>query len=351
MNKLKNSGLFVISLGLAFLLISQMTLGFSQVDFQSYQTVDKPTDIIWVEGGFIVATGESGIRLYKINPRTEEVTLFSPTFKGGDEVHMASTLGPNFPSGTVFANQNDKIFLISPDGQTVRDLSTPIEGINIAGLSMDLEKYWNYNLIAATYDGSIWEVDQNGKTDLIVNLGSGAIPNGIVIAPSSYGDFSGHILVSLKNENKIVAISNIDHTVSDFQEFQGETPGLLIYNFRDSTLYASNTDENKIISLNKEITLPWITQIMLVTEDEQDSSLSLKFIRSTRLGIEISELASGISNKDISDAVFVGDSAFDRALEVPAEEVAEIDSRLIIFPVFAIIVVGGAVLIWKYRGF
>lgn len=351
MNKLKNGNLFVISLGLAFLLISQMTLGFSQVDFQSYQTVDKPTSIVWVEGGFIVATGESGIRLYKINPRTEEVTLFAPTFKGGNEVHMATTLGPNFPSGTVFANQNDKIFTVSPDGQTVRDLSTPIEGINIAGLSMDFEKYWNYNLIAATYDGSIWEINENGIADLIVNLGSGAIPNGIIVAPADYGDFSGDILVSLKNENKIVAISHIDHTVSDFQEFQGETPGLLIYNFRDSTLYTSNTAENKIISLNKEITSPWITQIMLVTEDEQDSSLSLKFIRSTRLGIEVSELASGISNNDISGAVFVGGSAFDRALEVPSEEIPEIDPRFIIFPVLAIAVVGGAFLIWKYRGF
>ena len=81
MNKLKNRSLPIVSIGLLFLLVSPITMVIGQVDFQSYQTVDKPSDILWVEpdGGFIVATGESGIRLYHINPRTEEVTLFALT--------------------------------------------------------------------------------------------------------------------------------------------------------------------------------------------------------------------------------------------------------------------------------
>lgn len=351
MNKLKNRSLSIVSIGLLFLLISPITMVIGQVDFQSYQTVDKPSDILWVEGGFIVATGESGIRLYHINPRTEEVTLWAPTFKGGDEIHMATTLGPGFSSGTVFANRGDKIFSITPDGQSVRDLVTPSPGSNIAGLANDFEKYWNYNLLAVTYDGSVWKIDETGNAEFIVNLGDNVVPNGITVAPADFGDFSGDILISLKNQNKIVAVDHIDYSISDFQVFEGETPGEMKHNLRFSTLYASNQDENKIHSLSQEITSPFITQLMVVTENEQDNSLTLHSIRSTRLGVEVSEIASGISNQDISGSIFVSDNDYERALEVPPDEVIDIDPRLIIFPILAIVVIGVVVIIWKYRGF
>lgn len=351
MNKLKNRSLSIFSIGIILLLTSQITIGFGQVDFQSYQTVDKPSDIIWIEGGFVVATGESGIRLYHINPRTMEVTLWAPTFKGGDEVHMSTTLGPSFSSGTVFANRDDTIFSISPDGQSVRNLVTPSPGYNIAGLTNDYEKYWNYDILAVTYDGKVWKIDSNGNTELIAQLGNNAIPNGITVAPADFGDFSGDILISLKNENKIIAIDHIDHSISDLYEFQGETPGEMKHNLRISTFYASNQVENKIHSLSQEITSPFITQLSVITENEQDNSLSIKSIRSTRLGVEVSEIASGISNQDISGSIYVGDNDYARALEVPPEEVVEIDPRLIIFPILAIVVIGLVVIIWRYRGF
>ncbi len=351
MSQIKNSSLCILSLGIIILLVSQITISFGKTDFNPYSIIDKPTDIIWSEHGLIVATGNDGIRLYRIDPRTEKIELFSPTFKGGNEVHLAITLGPTFTSGTVFANQDDTIFAISPDGQTVRDLSTPIEGVNIAALAVDYEKYWNYRLIAITYDGSVWEIDGAGKAYLIANLGNDAIPNGLIVAPADFGDFSGDILISLKNENKIIAISHINHEITDVVKFQGETPELLKYNLRDSTLYASNQDNNEIYSLNSEITSPYITQLMVITEDNQDGNLKLKFIRSTRLGIDVSDIDSGTTNIDISGAIFVSASDFARAMEIPEEEVADIDPRLIIFPILIIVAVATVFIIYKYRGF
>tara|TARA_B100002003_G_C14095213_1_gene526789 strand:- start:142 stop:1128 length:987 start_codon:yes stop_codon:yes gene_type:complete len=328
-----------------------MTIAAGQIDSSPFMSVDKPHGIVWSETGFIVGLGDDGDRLNLVNPRTETVELFAASFKGGDETHMAASQGPTFPKGNIYANKGDTIFDVSEDGDTVRKFAVPSPGVNIAGLAFDIYKYWNYRLIATTYDGSVWEIDETGHIEHIANLGSDVVPSGLLIAPSDYGDFSGSILVSLANENKIMAISVIDHSVSVFQEFQGEKPGMMRHNIQRTTLYVSNHDGGNIVKIDPENTKPYWTQVMLITEDEQDGSRNVNFVRSTRLGIEVTKLASRVMNPDFAGAVFVLDQAFEEALEVPEEEIPDIDPRLVIFPILAVIVIGIVTVIWRYRGF
>ena len=351
LNRLKYRISYALSVGLVFSIIGLMAVGFGKIDSSKYMSVDKPSDIIWSDTGFLVGTGDDGIRISLVSTRLESVDLFAATFKGADEIHMASTLGPSFTEGNVYANRGDVIFEVSKDGKTVRNFATPSPGSNIAALVFDIEKYWNYNLLAVTYDGSVWEIDENTQVTHIANLGSDVAPNGLMVAPADFGDFSGDILVSLANENKIVSISHIDNSVSVFKEFPGEKPGMMLFNIRLSTLYVSNNGDGSIVKIDQENTEPYFTQIMLVTENEQDGSKSINFIRSTRLGVEITKLASGIVNPDFAGAVFVHDAAFEESLLVPEEEVPELDPRVVLYPILVLAAIGTIIVIWKFRGF
>ena len=351
LNRLEYRISSALALGLVFSIVGLMAIGFGQIDYSNYMSVDKPSDIIWSDTGFLVGVGDDGIRINLVNTRLESVEMLAANFRGGDEIHMASTLGPNFPRGNIYANRGDIIFDISKDGRTVRQFATPSPESNIAGLTFDIEKYWNYNLIAVTYDGSVWELDETGHVTHIANLGSNVVPSGIMVAPADFGEFSGDILVSLANENKIMSISHMDNSVSVFQEFPGEKPGMMLFNVRLSTLYVSNNGGGNIVKIDQKNTEPYYAQVMLITENEQDGSKSINFIRSTRLGVEISKLASGVINPDFAGAVFVHDTTFEESLIVPEEEVPELDPRFIIYPILVLAAIGTIIVVWKFRGF
>ncbi len=224
-----------------------MAISFGQIDSSSFMSMDKPSSIAWSETGFIVGLGDDGARINLANPRTKTVELFAGAFKGGEETHIAVSLGMTFPYGNVYVNKGDAIFELSEDGLSNRKFVVPSPGSNIAGLTFDIVKTWSYRLIAVTDDGSVWAIDETGQVEHITNLGSNVGPSGLMIAPPDFGDFSSDILVSLANENKIVGISNIDHSVSVLHEFQGEKPGILLHNFQRSTLYVSNHDGGEIV--------------------------------------------------------------------------------------------------------
>ena len=338
-------------MGIVVAILGLMAISFGQIDSSSFISVDKPSSIAWSQTGFIVGLGDDGVRINLVNPRTNKVDLYAGAFKGGEETHIAVSLGMTFPYGNVYVNKGDTIFELADDGQSNRKFAVPSPGSNIAGLTFDIMKTWSYRLIAVTYDGSVWAIDETGQVEHITNLGSNVGPSGLMIAPPDFGDFSSDILVSLANENKIVGISNIDHSVSVLHEFQGEKPGIMLHNFQRSTLYVSNHDGGDIVKIDPEVTKPYWAQILLVTEDEQGGSHSIKFIRATRLAVEISELASGVTNPDFAGAVFVGDAEWERSLEEPDEEIPDIDPRLIIFPVLIVIVIGIVAVIWRFRGF
>ncbi|MDP7657794.1 MAG: hypothetical protein QF812_01115 [Nitrososphaerales archaeon] len=338
-------------MGLVVTILGLMAISFGQIDSSSFMSMDKPSSIAWSETGFIVGLGDDGARINLANPRTKTVELFAGAFKGGEETHIAVSLGMTFPYGNVYVNKGDAIFELSEDGLSNRKFVVPSPGSNIAGLTFDIVKTWSYRLIAVTDDGSVWAIDETGQVEHITNLGSNVGPSGLMIAPPDFGDFSSDILVSLANENKIVGISNIDHSVSVLHEFQGEKPGILLHNFQRSTLYVSNHDGGEIVKIDPEVTKPYWAQVLLVTEDEQGGSHSVKFIRSTRLAVEISELASGVTNPDFAGAVFVGDAEWERSLEEPEDEVPDIDPRLIIYPLLIVVVIGIVAVIWRFRGF
>ncbi len=301
---------------------------------------------------FIVALEEDGIiKLYSVKPLDKVVERIGPTFAARDEVDVVSSSGANFPSENVYASSGDSIHEISTKGATVRVFATPSEGSNIEGLVFDNRGYWNYRLIAVTDDGVVWEIDKSGNVERIADLGDNAVPSGITVAPDEFGEFSGHVLVSIKNENRVVAISHKDHSVNVLAELPGEIPGSLRYIFPNADIYITEKNKDGIVKVDRAIVQDNLAQVLVVTEGEMDGAISLVAIKSSRAGVDITEIVSDFSEPDIEGITFVLDNELTEALKGEPEEVVEINPLFIIFPVLIIVVVVSFLVIWRYRGF
>jgi hypothetical protein len=327
---------------------------FAQIDKEDYISMNNPSELIWTGKKFIVSSEEEGIiKLYSIDPCDKIVNRFGPTFAGRDEVHFVSSSGAYFPSENVYATSGDTISEISPEGDTTRVFATPSQGSNIVGLAFDVRGYWNYRLLAVTADGSVWEVDINGDVDLVADLGDNVVPNGIEMAPDEFGDFQGHILIPIKAENRILTVSHKeDHSVNLLTEIPGENPLRLVYINTRSGIYVSDSDDGKIIILDRDLVKDNLAQVMVITENSVDRSISLYAIKSARAGVDVTNIISDVEDLDFDGITFVFDIELTDVLEcVEEDETEPIDPLFIIIPVLAIIVIIFAIVFWRYRGF
>lgn len=335
-----------------------ITLGFiaqafGQISTEEYISVNNPSELIWTGKKFIVASEDGGIiKLFYIDPCDKNLKRFGPTFAGRDEVHIVSSSGALFPAENVYATSGDTISEISPEGDTTRVFATPLKGSNIVGLAFDNRGYWNYRLTAVTVDGSVWEININGDTDLIAKLDDGMIPGDIAMAPDEFGDFQGHILIPIKNQNKIVTISHKeDHSINVLAELPEVNPLKVIYINTRSDIYVTDSDDGKIVIIDRDLVKDYLAQMMIITENADDGTLSLYSIRSSRMGVEVSNIISDIKDPDFAGVTFVFDVELTDVLKCEPEEPEPIDPLFIVLPVLAIVVLLFAVVFWRYRGF
>ncbi len=336
------------------LVIAQVLPVFAHIDAETYISVENPSELIWTGKKLIFASkGNDGIiKLFSIDPFDKSVERFGPTFAGKDEIHIVSSSGALFPELYIYANSGDKIYEISAKGDTVRVFATPSSGVNVAGLIFDNRGYWNYRLIAVTYDGEVWEIDKSGNVEHVAKIGENLIPSGIIVAPDEYGDFSGHILVSIKNENRILAISHKDHSKQELAELSGEMPRKLLYIFPNSDIYATEPEKDRIIILDRDVIQENLAQILVVTESDTDGSISLFAIKSSRAGVQVTEIASDITEVSLEGLDFVLDGELAEALKgEPEDQGFEINPLYIIFPILIAAILVTFFVLWRYRGF
>jgi len=351
MSHLKKVKLTILLASTAFLLTSQFTLVFAEVKVEPYVSIEKPTEIVWSGSRFIVASEKEGvIKLFTVNPRDKSIERFAPTFAGRKEVYIAVSPGRGFPERYVYANRGDTIYEIDPSGDTVRVFSIPSVGANVTSLTFDYGGYFNYNLIATTHEGSVWSIDSLGKAQLITNIGGNLTPSGVFVAPDEYGPFSGNLIVSIKNERKLIAISNRDYKVRDLTELP-EAPGRIIYVPSKSNLYLTKRDEDSVVKIDGEFFYPdYIAGLMVLTEDEQSGSGSIFVVHSNKTMVTVLKFASGIK-PPFKGSIFVNNQEFADALAGKFEKKGiEINPLLWIIPLAVGVVAVSFAVFWRYRG-
>ncbi len=342
----------IVAFSFIFLTVWQIAPAFAQeqVKTENYQSVTNPSGLIWTGRLFIYPSAEDNVtKLYALNPFDKSISRFGSTFAARGVTYVAASSGVYFPSGYIYATSGDQIHEISAEGDTVRVFATPSSGADIMGLAFDNRGYWNYKLAAVTKDGGVWVIDKNGEREKIADLGADSSPTSITLARDEFGDFSGHILVTTANGNKVVAISHTNRDVKTVTQISEGTPMQILYIQTLSDIYVAEQKTGAITKIDRDLVKDHLAEIMVVSE-ATDNTLSLTAIKSDRAGVKTANIATGVSS-DIKGFAFVLDSELADAVKGPEEKGIEIDPLLIIIPIFAVVVVITAIVIWRYRGF
>jgi hypothetical protein len=155
--------------------------------------------------------------------------------------------------------------------------------------------------------------------------------------------------VAVENGDKLLAISNLDHSISEVATLPAGTAKQILYIQTRSDIYVANQNEGVITKIDRDVVKDHLAQIMVVSE-APDSFLSLIAVKSDRAGVQVATMANGL-NPSIKGVTFVLDSELAQAIEGEPVEGVEINPLYIIVPIFAAVVVITVVIIWRYRGF
>ncbi|MCL4435555.1 MAG: hypothetical protein M1503_01390 [Thaumarchaeota archaeon] len=350
MNHLKTQ---VTVSSLLILMLFQLIPAFAQaqVKTENYISMDNPpSGLIWTGKLFIFPSAEDNItKLYAVDPHDRSINRFGATFAAkGDNTHIAASSGVYFPAGYIYATSGDQIHEISADGNTVRVFTTPANGVDVVGLAFDNRAYWNDKLAAVTKDGVVWVIDRNGDREKVADLGANSAPTAVTVARDEFGDFSGDILVTTA-DGKVLAVSHTTHNVRTVTQIAEGTPKQILYAQTLSDLYVAEQKTGAIVKIDRDLVKDHLAEIMVVSE-AKDKTLTLTAIKSDRAGVKTATITTGLGS-DIKGVGFVLDSELADAIKGPEPKGVEIDPLLIIIPIFAIVVVVTAIIIWRYRGF
>src|SRR3989304_1504814 len=339
-------------LGIIMLLVFSFNIVavFAEVQMTDYASVINPCEIVWTGKKFLVASNEdNATKLYSINPQTKTIERFASTFAGVSEVHFVSSSGAEFPREYVYASAGRTISEISPLGDTVRVFVTLGTDSEIAGLAFDNRGYWNYNLLAVAYDGSVWEINKLGSATNIANVGAGVSTGGVVVARDEYGDFSGNLLVSMVNKT-VLSVDHKEHKVAVLATLP-EIPGLIMYTPSSNDLYLAKASSGKIVQLDRDFLQDYLAQILVISTNSDGKSTSLFSIKSARAGVNVTKIAT-INESDIVGATFVNDNELNAAIQgIIDEETTDLNPLIIIIPILVAVIIVVAFVLYKYRGF
>lgn len=338
----------IISLSLLTLIV-QIPPSFGQADIRHFSSIDNPVGIAWKGNEFLVSLSNGETKLFAISSDGANKTAFAPSFSAKGDVHLAvSDDISGFHARNVYINSGDTVYHADPRGRDVEPFATPAPGVDISYISFDEFGYWGSSLLVATVDGRIWLVNSDGESSLIANLDD--YPLSVVAGPDEYGTFTGHILVSLRDSQRIVGISPTDHSVKVLAEFPGEIPRLALVILPFSNLFFTNTNDDSISIISKDAFTKTSRFVIVFLENEEDKTGSIKVIEATRDEVKISDLVTDIENPSFGGATFALDEELLAAPERKiAEEAFRVDPVLFGTTVTLVVLAVSALVFWKFR--
>lgn len=110
--------------------------------------------------------------------------------------------------GSLFDIQEGQLFLIGAHGHKISLFATiatnPDPAVDF-GLTWDSVGSFGHDLIVTSSSGRVWTVNQTGVVTLIANVATHI--EGPAVAPSSFGDYGGDLLVAAQPLGEVLAIS------------------------------------------------------------------------------------------------------------------------------------------------
>jgi len=274
------------------------------------------TGLTWDGKEFIGSYGIDNVPLVNISLDGRKVTSFAPSFTGKDEVYAALSAGKaGFPAGYLYANFDPSIYEIDPTGGHVRVFSSPPGASRISYVAFDMVGTWGYLLLALDDNGLLWSIKSDGTAKVLQNFsnfgkGGGLKPEGIAVAPQSFGALGGYLFITLEGAERILAIPPNDTSkVLTLYHMTNEEPERVLQIQPQSDLYVAEFDTGAILRVPAANFSNYVGSMLVITEGENEPAGTLNVLQPAGNNITLTRIMSVPANPHFEGASFVPSSS------------------------------------------
>jgi hypothetical protein len=324
MKGLRRLGILAATLAL-FLLstiaqTSQPVASYSAVGTNSVTIAKGLTGMTWDGKEFIASYGINNVPLVNVSLDGQKVTPFAPKFVGKDECYAAVSQGKaGFPAGYLYVNFDPSIYQIDPTGSAVTVFSTPPGSHRIAFVAFDTVGSWGYALLALDDNGLLWSISSDGNAKVLSNFSSfattlssqrgGLKPEGIAVAPQSFGAFAGYLFITLEGAGKILAIPPNDTSKMTVLSTPGEQPERVIQIPAASDLYVAEFDTGARVRIPSANFSNYVGSLLVITEGEVEPFGSFNVLQPAGNNVTLTRIGAVTGAPHFEGASFVPTSA------------------------------------------
>ncbi len=235
------------------------------------------TGLAWNGKDFIASYGEFTSYLLNVSITDKTVAPFAPSFSGQNETYIAIGDGSaGFPKGMLYVSSLQSIYRVSSTGDNFSVFSTPPGASRIGYLAFDRVGTWGRALFAVDDNGLLWSVAANGTAKVIENFGAHQKPEGITVAPTTFGGYGGYLFVSLEYGKSLVAIAPNDTSkVITVTQFPSEAPERVLTIPSNSDLFVAKWIEGTVISIPAANMTKYAGALLIITEGDAEANGSI----------------------------------------------------------------------------
>jgi hypothetical protein len=278
--------------------------------------IDKGlTGLTWDGKEFISSYGINNVPLINVSLDGHKITPIAPSFVGKDEVYAAISQGKaGFPTGYFYVNFDPTIYEINPTGSQMRVFSTPPGSSRVSYVAFDTVGSWGYALFALDDNGLLWSIKSNGTAKVIGDFsnfgqGGGLKPEGIAVAPQSFGSYGGYLMICLEGAHRVLAIDPSDTSKMTVLQFPGEQPERVLQIPSQSDLYVAEFDTGAMVKVPAANFSNYAGSMLVITEGETEPFGSFTVLQPTGSNITKTRIGMVTGNPHFEGASFVPTAA------------------------------------------
>jgi len=271
--------------------------------------------LTWDGKEFIASCNETNTHLLNVSLDGRRVVPFAPGFSATKEVYFAVSQGnAGFPEGYLYASAGRSIFEFTPTGSSWRVFSSPPGASRISYLAFDTVGTWGHALFALDDDGLLWSITSDGAAKVLENFsnfgqGQQLKPEGIAVAPLSFGSFGGQLIITLQAADRVLAIpSNDTGNVATIARLPGEEPERVLVIPPESDLYVASWVTGMTYMMPAADLSRYVGSLVVITEGELEPFSSFTVLQATGENVTETRVGTVPGSPHLEGAAFVPSS-------------------------------------------
>jgi len=273
------------------------------------------TSLTWDGKEFIASYGEAKAALLNVSLDGQRVVSFAPNFSGKDEIYAAVSQGDaGFPKGYVYVSSDLSIYEFTPTGSSSRLFSSPPGASRISYVAFDTVGTWGYLLFALDDNGLLWSITSDGTANVLENFsnfgqGQGLKPEGIAVAPQSFGGFGGQLIITLEGATRVLAIPPNDTSkMVTIAQLPGEEPERVLAIPPQSDLYVAGWVTGTTYRMPAADLSKYVGSLIVITEGENEPFASFTVLQATGDNVTKTRIGTVPGSPHLEGASFVPSS-------------------------------------------